>query len=127
MIKINGLDHINLNVGNLIKSVNFYQNLFGFSIYESGVSSSGNDYKIIGLPGKLFLCLYENENSGKGGAMNHFGINISDFDKSKDLLTQKNIESLYGGVINYNKSRSLYIADPDGNEIELSERFGGGF
>ena len=31
-----------------------------------------------------------------------------------------------GGIIRYPRSRSLYVQDPDGNEIELTSAFGGG-
>jgi catechol 2,3-dioxygenase-like lactoylglutathione lyase family enzyme len=30
------------------------------------------------------------------------------------------------GVVEYPQSRSVYVADPDGNEIELTSAFGGG-
>jgi hypothetical protein len=36
------------------------------------------------------------------------------------------IEIFYGGPIEWEKSASIYISDPNGYEIELSKVFGGG-
>lgn len=33
---------------------------------------------------------------------------------------------LYGGYVDWEKSRSVYITDPSGYEIEISELWGGG-
>ena len=37
-----------------------------------------------------------------------------------------NIKIFYGGPLNWEKSTSIYIQDPNGYEIELSKVFGGG-
>ena len=127
MINISHVDHLNLNVSNLNNSVEFYKNVFALKEFEEGVSSSGNPYKIIGLPNSLFLCLYENSEGVKSGNINHVGIHV----KQAIQEVQANLKKLgisinYGGIVNYPYSRSVYISDPDGNEIELSEVFGGG-
>ena len=127
MLNINNVDHLNMNVTNLKNSQDFYQKLFGLKVFEEGTSSSGNAYSIVGLPNKVFLCLYEGKETAKKQTLNHFGINIEDFDQAIESLQKESIPLLYGGVIQYEKSKSAYIADPDGNEIELSEAFGGGF
>jgi len=124
MININGIDHLNITVSNLDKSVNFYKNIFGFKTYQQEMYNNTTPFALIGLPNKLFLCLYQGENRGKG-RINHIGINVFEFEKTIQALKRLNIEIKYGGEVTYPRSRSLYIADPDGNEIELSERFGG--
>lgn len=125
MISANKIDHINATVSNLKESIHFYQKVFGLSSFEKG-ESHGRPYEIIGNPNSFFLCLYEGEKR-KSGAINHFGIHINDFENSLKKLNEMGIELLYGGVIEYPKSRSVYIKDPDNNEIELSEKFGGNF
>ena len=35
-------------------------------------------------------------------------------------------EILYGGVVDWETSRSVYIVDPSGYEVELAEISGGG-
>ncbi len=124
MIKINGIDHLNITVSNLDKSLMFYKNLFGFKTYQQEIYNNTTPFALIGLPNKLFLCLYQGEHQGKG-RINHIGINILEFEKTIKTLKCLNIDIKYGGEVTYPRSRSLYIADPDGNEIELSEKFGG--
>ncbi len=128
MLNISHVDHLNLNVSNLEKSILFYQEVFGFKIYEEGESSTGNPYKIIGSPSSLFLCLYESEKVQQARILNHIGIHIlNDLEETLEELNKRGIPISYGdGIIDYPHSRSLYIADPDGNQIELSEVFGGG-
>ncbi len=122
MISINKVDHINLSVKNLDRSIKFYSDIFGFKLRERAIRN-GSDYAIIGLSNKLFLCLYES-NFNKSN-MNHFGIHIENFREALQLLKENGIELLYGGLVQYPQSQSIYISDPSGNEIELSNKFGG--
>ena len=127
MLNVKGLDHLNLNVISLKETVDWYEELFGFQVKEEGLSSSGNPYKIIGLPGVLYLALYENgEDKVDANPLNHFGLNLDNFDEALSVLKKKGIDIHYGGVIDYDNSRSAYISDPNGLEIELSSNFGGG-
>ena len=45
MLKVNALDHLNLNVKSLSETVEFYSKHFGFELKEEGVSAKGNPYK----------------------------------------------------------------------------------
>ena len=129
MIALNKLDHLNLNVINLDKSQKFYEDVFGLELKEEGVSSLGNAYRILGKPDSLYLCLYENLEKPQEGPsyLNHLGVNVSNFDEVKDKLIESGIKINYGGsYVEYDLSRSLYIEDPNGIEIEISEVFGGG-
>ena len=36
------------------------------------------------------------------------------------------VNILYGGAVDWGRSNSVYITDPSGWEIELTEQFGGG-
>lgn len=128
MLQVNAIDHINMYVKNLDETVHFYEKVFGLKEYESGLGSSGAPYKIIGLSDSLFLCLYEDKNLGNvKETINHFGFHVDDIDKKVELLKSNNIDVLYGGVVDYGKSKSVYIKDPSGYEIEISSKFGGGF
>lgn len=100
MLTINKVDHINLSIHPYRETIDFYKQVFGMKTFEEG-DSHGSPYEIIGIPGKLFLCLYESSPGPQEGAQN-------------------------GGEVHYPKSRSLYIEDPSGNAIELSESFAGG-
>jgi catechol 2,3-dioxygenase-like lactoylglutathione lyase family enzyme len=123
MIQANRIDHINATVTNLNKSVEFYKDIFGLKTFEKGISN-GSPYEIIGDPQSFFLCLYQGKKREQG-PVNHLGIHIKEFDQAYQSLKDNGIKLYYGGIVNYPKSRSLYIKDPDGNNIELSESFGG--
>ena len=65
------------------------------------------------------------------GRINHWGFVVDDFDALCRKLDAPGVDVLYrteggDGIFVYPRSRSLYVADPDGNEIELTSRFGGG-
>lgn len=131
MIAINTIDHMNIRVKNFDISKEFYQKVFGFEVKEEGVSTkSGAPYAIIGISDKLLLALCESNGELIETRLNHFGINVVDFDKSLEVIKELNVPTGdYGNaenVVEYPKSRSIYLLDPDNNEIELSTKFGGG-
>ena len=120
------IDHVNMKVKNLQQSVEFYKNLFGFDIkQEKNPNKADAPSKIIGND-KIKLCLYEIPDMRPEGGINHFGFNISNFDRVLDKCKKLNVEILYGGPIDWEKSRSVYIKDPNGYELELGEVDGGG-
>lgn len=129
MLNFKNFDHININVSNLKESIKFYQKVFNFEVKEEGQNGFGKPYAIIGISQKGFLCLYENS-VGVNDRYNHIGFYIEDLPSKIEELNASGVEIIpYGdeqGIVNYPKSISVYIKDPDGNNIELSSQFGGG-
>ncbi len=121
------MDHVNMNVKNLAQSVEFYKKLFGFEIRKDDNSPNKLDVpsKIIGND-SIKLCLYEDPQMSASGGIAHFGFHIANFDQILNKCKELNVEVLYGGPIEFEKSRSVYIRDPSGYDIELSEVSGGG-
>ena len=126
-LKATSMDHVNMNVKNLTQSVEFYKNLFGFEIRKDDNSPNKLDVpsKIIGN-NSIKLCLYEDPLASTGGRIAHFGFHIVNFDQIMNKCKELNVEVLYGGPVEFEKSRSVYIKDPSGYDIELSEVSGGG-
>ncbi len=126
-LKATSMDHVNMNVKNLAQSVQFYKNLFGFEIRKDDNSPNKLDApsKIIGND-SIKLCLYEVPQVSPDGGIVHFGFHIANFEKIIDKCKELNVEVLYGGPVEFEKSRSVYIKDPSGYDIELSEIPGGG-
>lgn len=60
------------------------------------------------------------------GGIAHFGFNIENFDEIMEKCKTLGIEVLYDGPVQFERSQSIYIKDPNGYEIELSEVSGGG-
>ena len=123
-LKVNGIDHLNMEVINLNKTLEFYNQLFGFTVLKEQPEENS---QIIGNE-KVKLCLYEIENfqgyTKKG--FHHFGLHIENFEEIMRKCADMGIEIFYGGPLKWEKSTSVYIKDPNGYEIELTEVFGGG-
>ncbi len=129
-LKATIMDHVNMNVKNLEQSITFYKNLFGFEIRKEDNSPNKLDVpsKIIGND-SIKLCMYEDPqmlSENTGGGIAHFGFHVENFDDIISKCKEMNVEVLYGGPIEFEKSRSVYIKDPSGYDIELSEISGGG-
>ena len=129
MANFRGIDHLNIKVNNINESIGWYEKVFGLELKERGQSSFGNDYAIIGKSGRGFLCIYPINEDIKVPRLNHIGFQVDNFDEFVDFVLAENIEIKYYGpeaVIHYPKSKSIYINDPNGIEIEVSSVFGGG-
>lgn len=120
------IDHVNMKVKNLIDSIEFYCNLFGFEIkQEENPNKTDVPSKIIGND-SIKLCLYEVPEMSPEGGIAHFGFHIANFDEVITKCSDQGVQILYGGEVDWEKSKSVYIVDPNGYEIELSEISGGG-
>ncbi len=120
------IDHVNMKVKNLEKSVDFYKNLFGFEIkQEENPNKTDVPSKIIGNDA-IKLCLYEVPEMSPEGGIAHFGFNIANFDEIISKCKELDVQILYGGEIDWEKSKSVYIVDPSGYEVELGQISGGG-
>lgn len=126
VLKAKMIDHVNMKVKNLDESVEFYKNLFGFVIkQEENQNKIDAPSKIIGND-SIKLCLYEVPGMSPEGGIAHFGFNVENFDEIISKCEELGIEILYDGVVNWEKSKSVYIVDPSGYELELGEVSGGG-
>ena len=124
MLKTTGIDHVNLSVINLEESCTFWKKLLGFKTLEDMPEENG---KIIGT-NKAMLALYESPEMVRRGESGfaHVCFHIENFSEIEATCAEHGIEVLYGGIVNWPKSRSIYVADPNGYDIELAEVWGGG-
>ncbi len=125
-LEATSIDHVNMKVKDLAQSVKFYKNLFGFEIkQEENANKLDAPSKIIGND-TIKLCLYEVPDMSPEGGIAHFGFNIANFNQVIEKCKELDVEILYGGIVDWEKSKSVYIVDPSGYEIELGEISGGG-
>lgn len=121
-MKIHELGHIVLYVSNLTRSADFYKNILGFteihrdlhtSLYSSG--RTHHELLLIEVGGNPTIKEYP-----KPG-LYHIGFKIGNSDDELRTaiseLTQEGI--LITGSANHHVTHSIYITDPDYNEIEL--------
>ena len=115
-----------MKVKNLADSVKFYSDLFGFEILQDQNPNKGDlPSKIIGNKA-IKLCLYEVPEMSPEGGIAHFGFHVENFSDILSKCKESGVEVLYGGEIDWEKSHSVYIVDPSGYELELSQISGGG-
>jgi predicted enzyme related to lactoylglutathione lyase len=125
-LKAASIDHVNMKVKDLAQSVKFYKDLFGFEIkQEENANKLDAPSKIIGND-TIKLCMYEVPDMSPEGGIAHFGFNIANFDDTIEKCKELGVQILYGGIVDWEKSKSVYIVDPSGYEIELGEISGGG-
>ena len=131
-IAVQGIDHINMSVGDLEASIRFYTTVFGFEIREDHRDRAGKPYVIMGTGKVAYLAIYQDASARqpKHPHFNHFGFVVGPLDAARARLQALGIAWLYDdeddGLFVWAHSRSTYIQDPDGHEIELVEVFGGG-
>jgi catechol 2,3-dioxygenase-like lactoylglutathione lyase family enzyme len=121
-LRATSMDHVNMTVKNLDESVEFYKKLFGFTVKKEQAEYKS---KIIGND-SIKLCLYEDPDMKPEGAIAHFGFHIENFGDIMEKCKELGVTIYYEGPVQFEKSKSIYISDPSGYDIELSEVAGGG-
>ena len=116
------IGHVVLKVRDLDRSLAFYRDLLGFRV----VSELSNVMIFLAAGGEnhhdlALLRVGQQAPSPLPTAVGlyHVAVQLADWDAVRAahaLLTQR---GLLKGAIDHGVSRSLYTADPDGNEIEL--------
>lgn len=118
-IPIKGLRHLALNVANVAASVEFYSSLFGMQVVwqpdpDNAYLSSGCD--------NLALHKVTTAQAPQKQRLDHFGFIVEqsgDVDRAADALAARQIPLLKPPRTHRDGSRSLYLADPDGNVIQI--------
>jgi catechol 2,3-dioxygenase-like lactoylglutathione lyase family enzyme len=123
------IDHVNLSVRDLDASVDFYCRLLGV-VRKEGGEDNGVRWCILGAKDKFYVCFFE----VKGGVyrpadvhVNHVGFVVDDMDETVRRIHDLGFKLQFNDEpVQWPRSRSAYVADPDGILIEFTERFGGG-
>jgi catechol-2,3-dioxygenase len=128
-VQVKDLGHIVLYVRNLERSVAFYRDVIGFRQISpehlpgfpaaAFSSASGRTHHEL-----LLIEVGEDAAPQPGGrhvGLYHFGLKVGDTDEElRDALTRLHEAGVtVTGASDHTVTHSLYILDPDGNEIEL--------
>jgi catechol 2,3-dioxygenase-like lactoylglutathione lyase family enzyme len=111
--KTANIDHVSVQVGNLQKSIDFYQKMFGFAVVsqaeEGGVKivRLGNTKTLVSL-----------NVGGPPGRVDHFAIGIPRFTRESitSYLVRRGATPLQGDFA------GLHIKDPDGVNVQISSQ-----
>ena len=120
------IDHVNFKVKSLEETFKFYHDLFDFQIKQEINPNKSDVPSIIIGNDTIKLCLYEVPDMKPDGGIAHFGFHITNFNDILKKCKELGVDILYEGIVDWEKSKSVYIVDPNGYEIELSEISGGG-
>ena len=125
MIKIQGIDHVAINVRDIDKAVEFYTKVIGLKITEREPSKAGVEYfldagpSLIGIiQAKDFGSEHSFKNEGLGANHFSFRIHAKDFDNFIRRLETHEVKIEFAKK--RDKSWSLYFYDLDGNKLEAT-------
>jgi catechol-2,3-dioxygenase len=127
-MKIKHLDHINMTVNSFQESASWYKRVFGFEIVEEGVQN-GQPWGVL-RSGDALLCIYQAPGRSLNNrfeladlrrhGVSHFAFRIQDEQIWNDTIAAQNLEILYDGEVLWTNSKSWYLKDPTGYEIEVA-------
>jgi catechol 2,3-dioxygenase len=122
MLRPQRIGHVVLKVRDLDRSLAFYRDLLGFRVAGEMsnvmifLTATGENHHDLGL-----LRVGDQAPSPVSTAVGlyHVAIQLPDIDALRAAHTALSERGLLKGAADHGVSRSLYTADPDGNEIEL--------
>ncbi len=103
------IDHVSIQVGDLQRSVEFYQKMFGFSVVSEdkplGIVRLGNTRTLVSL-----------NRQSPAAIVDHFSIGVPRFTKeaATRYLTQR------GARVGDDPYHGLHVKDPDGIYVQIS-------
>jgi catechol 2,3-dioxygenase-like lactoylglutathione lyase family enzyme len=120
------LEHVNLTVSDLDRSIDFYCRLLGLRVrWRRAPGEDGTPAAHVG-DDRHYIALFQ---AGPGTTrpsvdydavgLNHFGFVVDDLDAACDRLETLGITP--HSEADYEPGRRLYFMDPDGIEVELVE------
>jgi catechol 2,3-dioxygenase len=125
-MKAHHLGHVVFYVRNLNRSLKFYRDLLGFKLIENGQLNFPAAALTSGRTHHELLLIEVGENApspppGRRTGLYHIGIKIGDdldtLRKAKKELEEDKVPIV--GMSDHTVSQSIYILDPDGNEVEV--------
>ena len=120
------LDHVNITVNSIENSVEWYGRLFGFATVESGLTQLGQKWAILACDDSMIaMTEYDRRPADQNDDRTfhrsyHFGLRVNDAKEWREKVKNLKLRLFYGGEIEYPHSRSWYVHDPSGHEIEVS-------
>ena len=127
-MSVKQLDHLNLTVGDLDRSAEWYARVFGFEVVESG-RRLGQPWGVL-RAGDAMLCAYQRPgrriadmgdlDATERHGVRHFALRITDREAWERTLEREGLELYWDSPVAYPHSTSWYVKDPDGYEIEVA-------
>jgi catechol-2,3-dioxygenase len=119
--------HIGLNVTDLHRSRDFYQQVFGFEVMGEG-KEEGQRWAFLGREGKLLVTLWQQSEGGftaDRAGLHHLSFQVESIEEvrsAEQVLRELNATFAYDGVVPHGEgaaSCGLFFTDPDGIRLEI--------
>jgi len=126
--------HIGLNVSDLNRSKNFYQEVFGFTTVGES-REEGRRFAFLGQEDKLVLTLWqqaEGRFEKRIPGLHHLSFQVAtiqEVHKAAEKLKALNAPLIYDGIVPHAEgaqSGGLFFEDPDGIRLEIYASTGAG-
>ncbi len=127
-MSVRHLDHVNLTVENFEETVKWYGRVFDFKVVEQGMRD-GHRWGVI-RSGDAMLCIYEHPGlvykdrfqmlREKIHCVRHFGIRFAGRAEWEERMKQEGVEPAPEEIVDNPNSKSWYIQDPTGHEVEVA-------
>ena len=112
--------HLVLNVKDVVKSTQFYTEVLGFEIALKREMGTFLTCGRIHHDLALFQAAPDAAPVSKGGlGLNHMALQVEDFNILTEYYHKLDSLQLVDRKVDHGHTRSIYLADPDGNGIEL--------
>ncbi|MEY2425742.1 MAG: hypothetical protein QOI61_1314 [Actinomycetota bacterium] len=116
------LEHVNLTVTDLDRSIAFYSDLLDLHVRWKGLIDDSRLGAHVG-DDRFYLALFQATSAGEVDhdylrpGVNHFGFVVDDLDAARQRLAELGATVHLEG--DYEPGRRIYFMDPDGYEVEL--------
>ena len=113
------LDHVGIYVKDLVKSVVFYGEVFGFQVART-METSTSKIAYLDVGGGILELIQRPGAPGKSeGPWSHVAFKIDDYDAMESKLEGIGLE--LRKVVLGDGSRIAFFKDPDGHDVEIME------
>jgi catechol 2,3-dioxygenase-like lactoylglutathione lyase family enzyme len=118
---IKGMAHVCFVVKDLEKSIAFYRDKLGLTPAFDFINDKGERFGIyLHVSGRQFIELFvgQPQPASPGQSYKHLCLEVDDFDGTVAELQRRGVE-VTGVKLGIDQSWQAWIADPDGNRMEL--------
>ena len=119
--------HVGLNVNDLERSKEFYQDVFGFEVRGESTDAD-RKYAMLAQDGKLVLTLWQQSASGfsrETAGLHHLSFqakSVAEIKGIEEKLRARGAKLIYDGIVLHSegaKSGGIFFEDPDGIRLEI--------